>query len=109
MERAVCESLFKTPVPGHQRLIIVSAEVVPVFQDILPHNGLRNACRGRQDPIGENILADPRISTGLLDAAADSMQQKQSVIIQQATRRLDIGPIVLSPHMLEHADGNDPG
>ena len=93
--------------PCHERLVVIGAEVVPVFHDIKPGDGLCDANGRGKHPVGEDIFIDPRIGSRLLLAVADGMQQEQPRRFQQPFGRLHENIVIFPSHVLEHPHGDD--
>ena len=64
--------------PGHQRRIVVSAEIVPVFYREESAGALGKCLGRRQHPVWKNILFYPPIGREPATAGADRVQQKQA-------------------------------
>ena len=98
---------LETLVPGHQRAVVVGAEVVPVLEDEPRFEAFRDLPRGGQLAAREDVPLDPRVGARRCAIQPDGVQQEQPLGFEQAMRRLEEDGVVLRPHVLEHAHRGD--
>src|SRR5690554_4429181 len=84
--------------PGQQGSIIVRAKIVPILKQQYPFTAVDNVSGGRQHPIGENIAVDPGVDADLGAVRADTVQQKQPLLVEESLDRLEIGSVVAMPY-----------
>lgn len=94
-------------VPGHQRAVVVGAEVVQVFDHEALCAGEPDVGEGGELAVGEDVAVDPRIGAVPGLAASDGVQQEQSIVGQAALGHVHVGRVVLAAHVLEHAEAHD--
>src|SRR5690606_11302124 len=82
-------------VPGHQRAVVVGAEVVYVLYDEELLGGVGNLPHGRQRAVGKDVAFDPRVGGHAATVLADGVQHEQTVVGEHAARGLEIGAVVL--------------
>ena len=95
--------------PGHQRPVVVGAEIVPVLHHEQPFDALRRSARSRAAcRWGRCTSPSTGRHASVELVAPDGVQQEQPVGLEQRARLLEIGAVVLVADMLEHADRDDP-
>ena len=70
----------KISVPGHQGLVVVLPEVMPILHDEFLFYAAADLLGGRKHGIGKNIAVYPGINIDYGEIAANGMQQKESVV-----------------------------
>jgi hypothetical protein len=93
--------------PGHQRSIIICANVVPVFHHKQAFSGLCNVFNGRQAAVREDIFIDPGIDIQIGFIRSDGVQQEKTVRFDVAFYHVEIGLVIFRPDVFKHADGNN--
>jgi len=81
-------------IPGHQGLIIVGPEAVPVLKHQHPFTGRDDLTGRRQHGIGKDIFVQPWVRAVHRCVSRDGLQQKQAVRFQAAMHDLHEGPVV---------------
>src|SRR5438552_9796196 len=67
--------------PREQRLVIVRPDVLDIVQDENTFRGAHQLSRGRKNRVWKNVARDPGIGGESRRVAADSLAEKQSVIV----------------------------
>ena len=93
--------------PGHQRAIVVGAEVVPVLDDEAAFDGGGYFHRRGQLAVGEHVAVDPGIGALAGGGDADGVQQEDAFGGHQPLHVGEVGVVVLRTHVLEHAYRDD--
>lgn len=101
-------SLLEVAPPGHQRGVIVGAEVVQVLDDETPVDRATDLGERWDDQPGEYISLEP-IDVAVQEIreaapCAEEMQQGQTVILEALVEHAHEGTVVLLADVLEHAD-----
>jgi hypothetical protein len=93
--------------PGHQRGVVVGAEVVQVLDHELALGGRAQLAGRGQLAIGKDVSGDPGVGGGAGAVLAYGVQQEQAILAQAAACHPEVVLVVAMAHMLEHADRGD--
>ena len=64
----------EVPVPGHQRGVVVGAEIIPVLLDKATLHDSADLGHGWHLAVGEDVIGHPGVPGGPCDAAADGVE-----------------------------------
>ncbi len=76
--------------PGHKGLVIVCAEVVPVFHNEEILNCCADLRDGGKHGMGEDVFVDPGFGAAYRFVAANGMEKKKAVVCEAACDRLHV-------------------
>ena len=99
--------LLEIPEPGHERGVVIRAEIVPIFHHEQAFRGFGYLLHGRQHAVRKDILADPGIGGIHRTLGTDGVQKEKAAFRKAAVHYLHERAVVLLAHVLEHAQGND--
>lgn len=94
--------------PGHQRAVVIGAEVVQVLHHEHVVDRIADLADRRQFAIGEDVAVYPRVGDAAPRVLAYRVQQRQTVRRQCAPHHLHEGAEVAPADVLEHADAGYP-